>query len=369
MLLVLGQERAQRQLAQALASGRAPHAMLLLGPTGGAGLATAFWLAQALMCENRTAQNEACGHCSACQKTQKAIHPDLHFSMPTVGPKAVSTQFLSQFREFLLENPYRTTQDWLDKIRSKETANAQGNITSEETAAILKKLSLKVFEGRHKILLLWRPEFLGDQSNKLLKLIEEPPEQTVFLLVAENQDLILPTILSRTQLVKIDPLSDENVAKGLIFYKKTDEARAERIAFLSDGDLGSACRAAEAEERDEARFLVEWLRECWKNDGPAMMKRTESFATFGRENQKQFFSYGLSFLRELAMLREAGFQKLRLRPDEHQTAQNLSKIIDFKKLERLADLFGAAHFHVERNANPRIVFLDASIKVGSIMKS
>ncbi len=369
-MTVLGQSNIQKQLVSAIASERFPHAVLMLGPEGGAGLATAFWLTQVLLCENSDVETRPCGACSACQKTQKGIHPDVHFSMPTVGPKGVSTTFAASFRAFLLENPFLTTNDWLEKIRQKETANAQGNITSEETLAILKKLSLKVFEGRYKILLLWRPEFLGEQGNKLLKMIEEPPEQTVFLLVAENADLILPTILSRTQLVKIDRLSDDDVKNGLLFYKKgIAEARAERIAFLADGSLGAAIEMAGAETSDEATFFLDWLRECFKNDGRAMLKRTDQFATFGRENQKQLLSYGLHFLRELLIVQNLGSEKARLRASELETAQKMSKIIDFKKLGALVSLLSDAHFHIERNANPRILWLDASIKAHSILRA
>ena len=312
---------------------------------------------------------EPCETCRACLKTAKLIHPDLHFCYPTVGAKAVSTSFGTEWRAALAENPYLTTQDWLEKIKSKETTNAQGNITTDEVAAILKKLSLKIFEGKYKILLLWRPEFLGNEGNKLLKLIEEPPEQTLFLLVAENADLILPTILSRTQLVKMDALTDDEVRDGLVLQKNMAPPRAERIAFLADGNFGYALQLAEAEESDDARFFLDWLRECYKNDGRAMMKRTDGFAALGRENQKQFFSYALHFLREFMLLREAGNTHVRLRPEELKTAQNLTKVIDFQRLTRLVGLLNDAQFHVERNANPRILFLDASIKVNQILKS
>ena len=369
-MFLIGQNSAKTQLARMAASGRVPHALLFLGPTGGSGLALAHWFAQFLLCE--TPADGPCGHCAACQKTGKVIHPDLHFSFPTVGAKAVSTQFSGQWRSALLENPYFDVQNWLDRIREKETGNAQGNITAEECAAILKKLSLKIFEGKYKILLQWRPEFLGEQGNKLLKMIEEPPENTVFLLVAENPDLILPTILSRTQLVKADPLTDPEVRDGLISQKNIAPNRAEEIAFMSDGNFALALDLANAEMGNEARFLLDWLRECYRlnaDDSRKLLKRTDEFAQKGRENQKLFWAYALHFFREFMVLREAGQPRVRLNPEELRTAQNLTKIIDFQRVMKLAGLFDAASFHVERNANPKILFMNASLEVNRILKN
>src|SRR5262249_22076055 len=160
--------------------------------------------------------------------------------------------------------------------------NKQGNINKEECNAILKKLSLKVFEGKYKILLMWLPEYLGKEGNRLLKLIEEPPEQTIFLLVAENQDQILNTILSRCQLIKTDTLSDEEVMEGLQARRGADPARAAQIAFLSGGDFNQALQIADHPENDDAKLLLDWLRKCWRGNGPEMVGWTETFARLGR---------------------------------------------------------------------------------------
>ncbi len=370
-MFLLGQNSAKQQLARVIASGRVPHALLFLGPTGGSGLSLAHWFARFLLCEN-SAEGGPCGNCAACQKTSKVTHPDLHFSFPTVGAKAVSTQFIGQWRAALLENPYFDVQNWLDRIREKETGNAQGNITAEECGAILKKLSLKIFEGKYKIVLQWRPEFLGEQGNKLLKLIEEPPENTIFLLVAENPDLILPTILSRTQLVKADGLSDEEIRDGLVSQKNIAASRAEEIAFMADGNFALAQDLANAETGGEARFLLDWLRECYRlntDDCRKLLKRTDEFAQKGRENQKLFLTYALHFLREFMVLRETGNPRARLGAEELKTAQNLTKVIDFQRLTKLVGLFDAANFHVERNANPKILFMNASLEVNRILKN
>jgi DNA polymerase-3 subunit delta' len=309
---------------------------------------------------------EACGECAACRKAAQYIHPDIHFSFPTVGTNAVSTDFLKEWRAFLAEAPYADANSWLQRLGAE---NKQGNINKEECNAILKKLSLKAFEGRYKILIMWLPEYLGKEGNRLLKLIEEPPEQTIFLLVAENQDLILNTILSRCQLVKLDPLSDDEVMQGLVAQRGLNPERARQIAFLSGGDFGAALSLADTPANDDAQLLLDWLRKCWRGHAVEMVRWTEEFARLGRENQKQFLQYGLHFLREMLSLISTGSTLLRLRPDELATAQNMAKVLDFDKIVQIAELLNDNVYYIERNANPKILFLDTSIRMHRIMKS
>lgn len=383
---IIGQQRTKDFLTSLASSERVPHALLFLSPTGGGGLALATAFAQMLQCEqlDKSRQQEeaglfgapepvdsphhasgACGMCSACRKAASYTHPDIHFSFPTIGTNAVSTDFLKEWRSFLSETPYADVNTWLQRLGAD---NKQGNINKEECNAILKKLSLKSFEGRYKILLMWLPEYLGKEGNRLLKLIEEPPEQTIFLLVTENQDLILNTILSRCQLVKLDPLSDEDIAQGLVEQRNMDHGRARQIAFLSGGDFGAALAAADAPQTDDAQLLLDWLRKCWRGHGVEMVRWTEDFAKLGRENQKQFLHYGLHFLREMLSLVSTGSPALRLRPDELATAQNMAKVLDFDKIARIAALINDNIYYIERNANPKILFLDTSIQMHQIMK-
>lgn len=390
---IVGQQRTKALLAQLAASERVPHALLFLAPRGAGGLAMATTFAQLLQCERNQAQTDSgglfeaeevpttpqtadfqpCGQCSACRKAAQFTHPDIHFSFPTIGTNAVSTDFLKDWRAFLNETPYADVNAWLQRLGAD---NKQGNINKEECNAILKKLSLKAFEGRYKILLMWLPEYLGKEGNRLLKLIEEPPEQTIFLLVAENQELILNTILSRCQLVKLDPLSDEEVADALVEQHGIPSLQARQIAFLSAGDFGAALAAAEAPVADDAQFLLDWLRKCWRGHAVEMVRWTEDFAKLGRENQKQFLQYGLHFLREmLAMISAApdssneGRGGARLRPEELATAQNMAKVLDFDKIVQIVGLLNDNYYYIERNANPKILFLDTSIKMHRIMKS
>ncbi len=362
----LGQHRAKAQLHRLYHSGRVPHALIFLGQTGWGTLALALEFAQWLQCENAGPDAEApCGQCAACRKTGQLVHPDLHFSYPTVGANAVSTQFVKEWRAALQENPWMDANSWLQRIGAE---NKQGNITKDECHAIIKTLSLKVYEGRYKILLLWLPEYLGKEGNRLLKLIEEPPDQTVFLLVAENADLILPTILSRCQLVKTDPLTDEEIAAALQEKRRIDPDRARQVAFLAGGDFHLALHLADNPANDDAAFLLNWLRKCWAGNGLELVQATEVFAQLGRENQKQFLQYGLHFLRELLTLQVSKNAQVRLRPDELHTAERMTAVLNFEKISRLVELFTDNAYYIERNANPKILFLDTSIQVHRILK-
>ncbi len=363
---IIGQERVKSFLLNLASSERVPHALLFLGNTGCGNLALAVAFAQLLQCENLgTATKGACGECPACRKAASFTHPDIHFSFPAVGTNAVSTDYLKEWRKFLGENPYASANEWLQRL---DAENKQGNINKDECNAIIKKLSLKAFEGRYKILLMWLPEYLGKEGNRLLKLIEEPPDQTIFLLAAENQDQILNTILSRCQLVKTDILSDEQVAEGLEKHQHLDPERAQQIAFLAGGNYGAAIVAAESVENDNAAAFLDWLRRCWRGNAVELVKWTDDFAKLGRENQKQFLFYGLHFLREMMALIATGNTQLRLRPAELATAQNMAKVLDFDKIGQLVSLFNNNIFYVERNANPKILFLDSSIQMNRILK-
>lgn len=338
---------------------------MLLGTPGNGSLPLAVGFAGMLQCEGTITDEGGCGMCKACRKTNTWTHPDVHFSYPTVGTNAVSTDFLKQWRSALNEHPYMDVQHWLQRL---DAENKQGNITTAECNAIIKKLSLKTFEGRYKILIMWLPEYLGKEGNRLLKLIEEPPENTIFILVAENADLILNTILSRCQLIKTETLRDEEIAEGLLRKTDISEEQAKHIAFLASGDFGAALQMAENADQDYAVQLLEWLRKCWRGNGVEMVQWTEQFAQTGRERQKQFLQYGLHFLREMLLLVTTGSIQLRLPASRLVTAQNMAKVMDFEKIGALTALFNENIGYIERNANPKILFLNTSIQINKILK-
>ena len=361
---IIGQDLSCKLLQQMASSDRLPHALLLLGPQGCGKKAVALALAQYILCEDQST-GEACGKCHNCVKSSKNIHPDIHFSFPTIGTNATSDQFLSQWRSALEENLYFDVNDWLQRIGAD---NKQGNIPKEECVNIIRKLSLKTFEGNFKILIMWLPEYLGKEGNRLLKMIEEPPEKTIFILLAENQELILNTILSRCQIVQLNPLSDEAIVKGLVQGNITGKETAEGIAHLADGNFNEALRMAAERENDNAALLLDWLRKCYKGNGIEMVQWSEAIAEIGRENQKQFLRYGLHFFREYLLLLLTGNEAVRLQPKELETARNLTKVISFDQVDSIVRLFTDCAYFVERNANPKVLFLDTSIKMHRIIK-
>ncbi|MEM1216700.1 MAG: hypothetical protein AAGJ82_13485 [Bacteroidota bacterium] len=361
---VIGQSSTKALFEQMLESGRLPHALLLLGSPGNGSLALAVALARRLLCENPTGIH-ACGVCKHCRKSAKLIHPDLHFSFPTVGSKVVSDHLLPQWREAILANPYLEINDWLQHIGAE---NKQGNINKDECLNIIRKLSLKSFESERKIMILWLPEFLGNEGNRLLKLIEEPPEHTVFILVSENAERILNTILSRCQLVKTNMLPDEAVARALVTRQGLPEQRAQAVAQLAAGNYNDALKLAAEQESDQAVQFLNWMRVCYKGLPVEMIDWVNGFAGLGRENQKHFLRYALHFWRELLVLKTFGDENVRLREREKNTATGMAKVVNLEQLEAIVNLIGETSYHVERNAHPKVLFLDTSIQINHIIK-
>ena len=363
---VIGQATAKSLLRRMADNDRIPHALMLLGMPGSGGLPLALAFAQYALCENRTG-GDACGSCRSCLKTSKLVHPDLHFTFPTVGTNVTSDQHLEAWRKAMQENPYLDANQWLQKIGAE---NKQGNINKEACSKIIKKLSLKIFEGRYKIMLIWLPEYLGKEGNRLLKLIEEPPDNTLLLFVAQNQELILNTILSRCQLVKVPALSDEEVEQALMKSKNMTLEQARPIAQLAGGNFNEALSIADQPQSDNSTMFLDWMRKCYIGNGVELVNWVETFAKLGRENQKQFLRYGLHFMRGYMTLKMAGADSdnIRLLPKERTTAQNLTKVIGFDQIGHIVELFDDCAFSIERNANQKILFLDASIKLNKILR-
>lgn len=362
---VIGQETAKGILRGVVQHERMPHALLLLSPRGAGGLSLALAYVQYVLCENRQG-DEACGTCKHCHKTAKFIHPDVHFSYPTVGTKVVASDVLEAWREALHRNPYLNASEWFEALGAE---GKLGNIPVDETNRIIRVLSLTKFEGNHKILIMWLPEYLGKEGNRLLKLIEEPPDDTLFILVAENQELILPTILSRCQLIKLKPLSDETVAEALQQkMRHIADAEALAIAHLADGDFNAALHIATEAENDNAQAFLEWMRLSYKGNSAELVAWVDKFATIGRDRQKLFFQYGLHFLHEIMMLLATQNTDLRLRASEKQTALNMQKVLSLGKIEQASQLFDETSYYIERNANPKVLFLNTSIKMSKIFR-
>ena len=356
------------QLRRSAAEDRLPHANLLLAPAGGGGLPAALSLASLLLCEDRQgdAADTPCERCRACRKTGKFIHPDLHFAFPTVGSKTNSDPFLPQWRQALAEAPYLEATDWLQRIGAE---NKQGNITRDACANIIRKLNLKIFEGRFKVMLIWLPEYLGNEGNRLLKMIEEPPANTVFLLVAERLELILNTIRSRCRITKLGPPNAAEISAALT-ASGIPAAPATAAARLADGNYNLARALAEDEAVNHGPRFLAWMRACFQGSAAALTAWTDDFAKQGRENQKHFLRYALHFWREFLVLSVSDGQALnvRLPDDELASARKLLPLVDHDQLAEITHIISECTDHVERNANPKILFLDAGIRIHQTLR-
>lgn len=363
---IVGQEDLKRHLIDTVKSGRISHAQLFLGPEGCGSLALAVAYAQYISCE-QPAEDDSCGECASCRKYNKLIHPDLHFSYPFFAKHKEDTaqSFLKEWREAFLENPYLGLETWRTYL---DAENKQANINMAECHHILQKLSLKPFEGEYKVLIMWLPEYLDKEGNTLLKIMEEPPHKTLFLLVAEHQEQILSTIISRTQLVKVPGLSDELVAAHLLHQGVSPE-RAKQMAFLSEGNLHLAQTLLKDLENDHFQLFTDWMRICFGDKGHALFDFVETISKSGRENQKAFLRYGIHFLRECLLILSGATALVRLPEAEQAVAVNFAqKVLSLASAEVMIAELEKAHYHIERNANPKILFLDVSLQFIKILK-
>lgn len=353
------------QLRQMAAADRLPHANLLLAPAGTGGLAAALALSTYILCEQRGA-TDACGQCRSCRKALQYAHPDWHFSFPTIGAKMISDHFLPQWRKALADNPYMEANDWLQQL---DAENKQGNITKDECGAIMRKLNLKSFESPYKIMLIWLPEFLGNEGNRLLKMIEEPPEGTIFLLVAEKANLLLNTIISRCQLTKLMPPSSSEISSALV-ARGAEEKAANSAARLADSNFNQALQLSKERDDSHEDLFVVWMRACHQGSAAKLVPWTNEFAKLGRENQKKFLHYCLHFWRELLLLsvQEGGIEGVRLLPSELSLAQKMRALVDLEQLEQISLVLNDCIEAIERNAHPKILLLDASLRLHYILR-
>ncbi|MGK6352642.1 ATP-binding protein [Parapedobacter sp. DT-150] len=364
---IIGQEDVKRRLINTIHENRVSHAQLFLGPEGSGSLALAVAYAQYINCENKQ-PDDSCGDCASCRKYGKLIHPDLHFSYPFFAKHKDDTAatYVEAWRKAFLANPCLGLDYWRSQL---DAENKQANINIAEAHHIIKKLSLKAFEAEYKVLIMWLPEYLDTQGNALLKLIEEPPAKTLFLLVAENQDKILNTIISRTQLVKINRLADADVSRYLVDVQQLSPQRADEIAFISNGSVQQAINLLGEDTKGHFDLMIRWLRHCVTDAGAALIKVCdEELSKLGRENQKSFLLYAINVMRQVVLLKENMPQLVYLPSTELDFAQKFSKHYQLAQIERAVGLFEEAYYHIERNANPKILFLDLSLQLVLLYK-
>lgn len=389
---IVGQDAVKQHLVEMVQQNRISHAMLFLGKQGSGNLPLAVALAQYLVCEKVSrsinsqpvtslfgevevtevpAVSEACDSCPACFKAKQLTHPDIHFSYPAIprksGDKPKSVDYIKEWRSFFLQHPYGNVYDWLQFIGAE---NRQGNITAEECADIIRKLSLKSFESDYKILIMWMPEYLGKEGNKLLKLIEEPPDNTLFILVAENEEQILPTILSRTLLVKVPLLEDNEVEQALVERKGVMPDEAKQVAAIAQGNYHEALQVLQSSGEDWLKILLNWVTCITRNDLAAQVKWVEFMsAELGREKQKQFLRYYNHILEQCVRVRIIGAQSVTLSEAEADFVNRFNKITGVTQQQAIINEIDNAMYFIERNANGKMLFHALTIKTYHIIKN
>jgi DNA polymerase III subunit delta' len=385
---VIGQTEVKSRLVDLIVFNRLSHALLFSAREGAGGLPMALALAQYIVCDKVSRSlappmnslfgdveetpaailRDACGECNPCKKSAGLVHPDIHFSYPVVpkksGDKPVSTDFISEWREFMGQLPYGNVYDWLQFIGAE---NKQGNITASECNDIIHKLSLKSFESEYKILILWMPEYLGNEGNKLLKLIEEPPANTLFILVTENESLVLPTILSRTQVVRIPPLHAADIEEHLLAKADIPVNQARQIASVSSGNLREAAQLLQHAGEDWLVLLREWLNAIMKSGPIAQVKWIEEMSKQGREKQKQFLKYTNHMLGQAIKLQLLDGATLPLPDNEREFAARFNKLAGLEQLHAIIQELDKAAYYIERNANPKMLFHALTIRLYHII--
>ena len=378
---IVGQDTLKEQLADTVRENRISHARLFLGPEGSGSLPLAIAYAQYVNCTDR-GEREPCGKCLSCVKFKKLAHPDLHFVFPVVKQDnikdPVSDHFIEKWRDSVKTNPYITYNQWLEVIGGEKK---QGGIFVHESKEILKKLGFKTYEAEYKIMIIWLAEKMNVQTaNKLLKILEEPPEKTLFLLIAESADQILPTILSRTQIVRVPKIDTQSLADYLVETWRAaslpcDASKALSMARISNGNLAAALALLQSsEESDEfLQMFIRMMRTCWsvwakKQAMLELLTWCEEITRWGREQQKAFLLYCLRMVRENFALNRGQLSLAFLTDTENDFSQKFNPFIHPDNVYQLVDELNKAHYHIESNGNQNLVFLDLVCKIVVLLK-
>ena len=378
---IIGQQPIKEQLVQTVHENRISHARLFLGTEGAGSLPLAIAYAQFINCTHR-GENEPCGKCPSCIKFGKLAHPDLHFVFPVIKPgsgkAAVSDLFIKEWRETVIANPYITYNQWLEVMGGD---NKQGGIFVDESKEILNKLSFKTYEAEFKVMIIWLAEKMNRQTaNKLLKILEEPPEKTLFLLIAETADQILPTILSRTQIVRVPKIDTQSLANYLVeTWRDTslpcDEQKALNAAYISNGNLAQAVSILQSTDESDyyLEMFIRLMRTCWSVWGKKqamldLLAWCEQITQLGREQQKAFLIYCLRMVRENFALNQQQPSLVFLTHAENDFSQKFCAFIHQGNVYQLAEELNRAHYHIESNGNKNLVFLDLACKIVVLLK-
>lgn len=370
---ILGQDHIKNHLTKSASLGRIPHAQLFVGPEGSGTLLTAIAYAQYILCSNSDGENS--GGSAACNlKFDSISHPDLHFIYPTVTTDEVkakpkSLDFIKDWRQFVLETPYGGLFDWYNLLGVQ---NKQGEIRVDDAQEVLKSLALKSYEGGYKIMIVWMVDKMNSAaSNKLLKILEEPQEKTLFLLISENEEDIIQTIRSRCQVLHFNGLSETVIAEALVEKKKIEPNSAQKIAHQAQGNFNKALALLEEDHTENPfeQWFVVWVRAAFKAKGNAaaikdLIEWSEKIAALGRESQKKFLHFCIEMFRQALLLNYETKQLVYLEPKvEKFKLENFAPFVNGNNIQAIFTELSDAMYHIERNGNAKIILTDLSIKL------
>lgn len=370
---ILGQEYIKSHLTKSAASGRIPHGQLFIGPEGSGTLPMAIAYAQYILCNNQGSEND--GSNESCNlKFDSISHPDLHFIYPTVTTDSVKTKpksidFLTEWRAFIQEHPYGGLFDW---YRTLGVQNKQGEIRVEDAESILKSLALKSYEGGYKVIIIWMADKMNiASSNKLLKLLEEPTDKTLFLLISENEEDIIQTIRSRCQVLHFNGLNENVIAQALVTRENIDPRTAKKVAHQAQGNFNKAMHLLheDGEELPFEEWFVLWVRAAFRAKGNAaaindLIQWSEQIATLGRETQKKFLQFCIDMFRQALLLNYQTTSLVYMEPKvEKFKLENFAPFVNGNNINDIFKELSEAIYHIERNGNAKIILTDLSIKL------
>ena len=371
---VIGQHDAKERLRTLVAENRLPHALLFCGPEGNGKMALAMAFASYLLCANRH-DGDSCGVCPQCTMLRKWAHPDLHFTFPVIKPTGspsdyvpVSDDFIHEWYDLLAGGPYFTIEQWLDSIG---TTSQQAIMTVKEADSVSHKLSLRSSQGGYKVSLIWLPERMReDASNKMLKLIEEPPSQTVFLMVSENPSALLETIRSRTQRMDLPRIDNEDIEKALVERRGVEATAAHKIARFAQGNWLAALDAldAQSESREFLNDFINLPRRSFTRDVAGMAQWSKNTSTYGREKEKRMLAYFLRMTRESFMYNFHNPDLSYMTQDEENFVKRFAPFVNERNVMMISELLSKAITDIGRNANAKMVLFDITLQLTVLLK-
>ncbi|MHA8080703.1 ATP-binding protein [Aquirufa regiilacus] len=360
-----GLHQTKKQLSQSVLNEHIAHAQLFHGPTGGAQLAMAMAFTSFLFCTNRQG-DDACGACPSCQKVHKGIHPDIVYLFPSVTTKKIkeaeSDAFLPEWRNFITGGLFRVLPEWLAAMGAE--GNKQGNIPVEETRKLLGKISLKPFEAPFKVVIIWNPESLNLSSgNALLKTLEEPPSDTLFLLICSDAQKLLTTILSRTQRIAIQAVDEASLADFLVKETGTSLENAQNLAISCEGNIAWALEKAKSENLSTSTWFADWMRAVYQKNLSKLVGLADQFDGLAKEDQKSLLEYALHIFRQCLYQISDAPTLIKALEKEKAFITNFSKTLNRQSIEKISEKVSTAHYHLERNGRAKMIHLDLSLQI------